>query len=83
VPPAALDRVRTRARGVVTIAADRYAIDIAPEGHPEDLLRDLTAAGANLVSLTPVRETLEDVFVRRVAAVGDGARLPAPEGPAR
>jgi len=74
VPADALDRVKGRARRVVTIAADRYAIDIAPDGHPEDLLRDLTAAGATLVSLNPVRETLEDVFVRRVAAVGDGAR---------
>jgi hypothetical protein len=26
------------------------------------------------VSLNPLRETLEDVFVRRVAAMGDGAR---------
>jgi len=76
VPPEALDRVKARARGVVTISADRYAIDVAPDGHPEDLLRDLTASGAALVSLNPVRETLEDVFVRRVAAVGDGARPP-------
>jgi ABC-2 type transport system ATP-binding protein len=83
VPAAALDRVRARARGVVTIAADRYAIDIAPDGHPEDLLRELTAAGATLVSLNPVRETLEDVFVRRVAAIGDGARPPVPEGRTR
>jgi hypothetical protein len=41
---------------------------------PEELLRELVGAGATLVSLNPVRETLEDVFVRRVAAMGDGAR---------
>jgi ABC-2 type transport system ATP-binding protein len=80
VPAAALDRVRARARGVTTIAADRYAIDLPPDGHPEEMLRDLTAAGATLVSLNPVRETLEDVFVRRVAAMGDGARPPSAEG---
>jgi len=80
VPASALDRLRPRARGVVTIAADRYAIDIAPDGHPEGLLRELIAAGATLVSLNPVRETLEDVFVRRVSAVGDGARPSAGEG---
>jgi len=74
VPAAALDRVKARARGVVTIAADRYAIDVAPDGRPEDLLRELAAAGATLVSLNPVRETLEDVFIRRVAAIGEGAR---------
>jgi len=74
VPAGALDRVRERARGVVTIAADRYSIDLPPDGRPEELLRELTSAGATLVSLNPVRETLEDVFVRRVAAMGDGAR---------
>jgi ABC-2 type transport system ATP-binding protein len=83
VPAAALDRIRAQVRGMVTIAADRYAIDIVPEGRPEDLLRELTAAGATLVSLNPVRETLEDVFVRRVAAVGDGARPSASEGRTR
>jgi hypothetical protein len=74
VPAAALDRVRAGARRVVTIAGDRYAIDLPPDGRPEELLRELTAAGATLVSLNPLRETLEDVFVRRVAAMGDGAR---------
>jgi len=74
VPAAVLDRVRPRVRGFITIAADRYAFDVAPDGRPEELLRDLTAAGAALVSLNPVRETLEDVFVRRVAEMGDGAR---------
>jgi len=74
VPEAALERVRPRARRVVTVAGDRYVIDLPPDGHPEDVLRDLTAAGATLVSLTPVRETLEDVFVRRVAEMGEGAR---------
>ena len=34
---------------------------------PEQLLGELTAAGAQLVSLTPLRETLEDFFVRQVA----------------
>src|SRR3954470_5392516 len=80
VPAEALERIRERVRRVVTIAADRYAIEVAPDGHPEDLLRELTAAGATLVSLNPVRETLEDVFVRRVAAVGDGARPPQAQG---
>ena len=74
VPAEALDRVRIRARRVTTIAGDRYAIDLPPDGRPEELLRELTAAGATLVSLNPLRETLEDVFVRRVAEMGEGAR---------
>ena len=74
VPPEALERVRSRARRVVTIGDDRYAIDLPPDGRPEELLRELAAAGATPVSLNPLRETLEDVFVRRVAEMGEGAR---------
>jgi ABC-2 type transport system ATP-binding protein len=74
VPAAALDRVRPRARRVMSVAGDRYVIDLPPDGRPEEVLRELTAAGATLVALNPLRETLEDVFVRRVAAMGEGAR---------
>ena len=74
VPAAALDRVRPRARRVMSVAGDRYVIDLPPDGRPEELLRELTAAGATLVALNPLRETLEDLFIRRVAAMGEGAR---------
>jgi ABC-2 type transport system ATP-binding protein len=77
VPAAALDRVRPRARRLLTIAGDRYVIDRPPDGRPEELLRELIGAGATLVSLNPLRETLEDVFVRRVADMGDSARTGA------
>ncbi|HYT77446.1 MAG TPA: ABC transporter ATP-binding protein [Vicinamibacterales bacterium] len=77
VPAAALDRVRPRARRLLTIAGDRYVIDLPPDGRPEELLRELIGAGATLVSLNPLRETLEDVFVRRVAEMGDSARTGA------
>jgi ABC-2 type transport system ATP-binding protein len=76
VPAAALDRVRPRARRVLTIAGDHYVIDLPPDGRPEEMVRELTAAGATLISVNPLRETLEDVFVRRVAEVGEGARGP-------
>jgi ABC-2 type transport system ATP-binding protein len=74
VPPAALEAVRSRARRVLTIAGDRYAIEVPRDARPEDLVRDLRAQGAVLVSVNPVRETLEDLFVRRVAEIGEGAR---------
>ena len=74
IPPAAVERVRARARRVVPIAGDRYVIELAPDGRPDEMLRELTAAGGTLVSLNPLRETLEDVFVRRVAEMGEGAR---------
>ena len=56
------------------IAGDRYVIDLPPDGRPEEMLRELIAAGATIVSLNPLRETLEDVFVRRVAKWARGAR---------
>jgi ABC-2 type transport system ATP-binding protein len=74
VPPGALDRLRAAVRRIQPIAGDRYVIELSPDSRPEDTLRELTAAGATLVSLNPLRETLEDVFVRRVAEVGQGAR---------
>jgi hypothetical protein len=74
VPAAALDRLRSRARRVQPVAGDRYVIDLPPDGQPEEVARELSSAGAALVSINPLRETLEDVFVRRVAEVGQGAR---------
>jgi ABC-2 type transport system ATP-binding protein len=74
VSAATLERVKPRVRRVTPITGDRFAIDLPADAHPEQLLAELTASGATLVSLNPVRETLEDLFVRRVAAVGEGAR---------
>lgn len=80
VPTAALERLRARARRVLPITGDRYVIELPPDGRPDEVLRDLTGAGATMISLNPLRETLEDVFVRRVAAVGEGARPSTPLG---
>jgi ABC-2 type transport system ATP-binding protein len=74
LPASALATVRARARRVQSIAGDRHVIDLAAVDRPEDIIRELTAHGGTLVSLNPLRETLEDFFIRRVAAVGDGAR---------
>jgi ABC-2 type transport system ATP-binding protein len=72
--PDVLERIRPRVRNVTAITGDRFTIDLPADGRPDQLLTELTAVGATLVSLNPVRETLEDLFVRRVAAMGDGAR---------
>ena len=74
VPAETLDRVRPRVRRVTVITGDRYAFELPAEAQPERLLAELIAAGASLVSLNPLRETLEDLFVRRVADVGQGGR---------
>jgi ABC-2 type transport system ATP-binding protein len=49
------------------LGEDRYALDLPLETAPDKLMADLTNAGAKLVSLNPLRETLEDFFVRQVA----------------
>ena len=82
VPPHVLDRVRPRVRSVTAITGDRYAIDLPADGHPDRWLAELTAAGATLVALNPIRETLEDLFVRRVSEMGEGARAATRPGSA-
>jgi len=62
------------------ISPQRYALELPLEVPPERILGDLTATGAKLVSLNPLRDTLEDLFVRRVAEVGEGARAPRKAG---
>jgi len=53
-------------RRVVRIGDRRYQLELPLEPAPERLLAQLTAAGAHLVSLNPIRETLEDFFVEQV-----------------
>jgi ABC-2 type transport system ATP-binding protein len=58
----------SRVRRTTRISEGRYTLELALEPPPEQLLRDLTAAGAQLASLNPIRDTLEDVFVQSVTA---------------
>jgi hypothetical protein len=47
----------------------RYSLELPLSVAPDQVLTSLTARGARLVSLNPIRETLEDFFVRQVGAV--------------
>jgi ABC-2 type transport system ATP-binding protein len=55
-------------RRVVRISEGRYTLELPLDPPPEHLLAALTAGGAQLASLNPIRETLEDVFIERVTA---------------
>jgi ABC-2 type transport system ATP-binding protein len=57
-----------RVRRSVRISEGRYTLELALDPPPEQLLAELTARGAQLASLNPIRETLEDVFVQSVTA---------------
>jgi ABC-2 type transport system ATP-binding protein len=61
-----MERHRARIQRVTAIADRRYALELPLQPHPEALLRDLIAEGAQMVSLNPLRETLEDYFVALV-----------------
>jgi ABC-2 type transport system ATP-binding protein len=61
--PATADRMASRMRKVTRIAEGRYSLELPVELRPEPILAELAAAGAALVSATPLRTTLEDVFV--------------------
>jgi ABC-2 type transport system ATP-binding protein len=64
----ALATVTPRVRRITPIALGQFAIDLAPDAEPERLIAEMRAGGASLVSLNPVRETLEDYFVQQVNA---------------
>jgi ABC-2 type transport system ATP-binding protein len=80
VSPEVLVRVTPRVRRATEISPGRYSLELPLDQSPDRLLADLTAAGATVVSLNPIRDTLEDFFMKRVAEMGAGARSPIEEG---
>jgi len=61
-------RLQGRVRAIVPLKHGRFMLDLPPDTQPEQLIAELRAAGADLVSLNPVRETLEDYFLKQVTA---------------
>ena len=62
-------------RSATRLAEGRYALELPLTPPPEQTTAALVAQGAELVSLTPMRDTLEDFFVRQVSGAS-GSRLP-------
>jgi ABC-2 type transport system ATP-binding protein len=63
----AADRLAARVRRVTCIATGRYSFEIGTDARPEPLVADLAASGAAVVSVAPLRTSLEDVFMERVS----------------
>ncbi len=57
-----------RSRHVAPLGEGRYTLEVSLDTAPDRLLAELSAAGATLVSINPVRETLEDFFVQQVTS---------------
>ena len=68
IPEGAAPTVGKRVRKVVPISAGRYSLELPLTPPPEQLLVDLAASGAHVVSLNPIRTTLEDLFVESVTS---------------
>src|SRR5437867_159483 len=60
------------------LAEGRYALELPLTPPPEQTAAALIAQGATLVSLTPVRDTLEDFFVQQVSGAA-ASRVSGPE----
>ena len=61
-------RLQGRVTSIVPLKHGRFTLALAPDAQPETLIAELRATGADLVSLNPMRETLEEYFVKKVAA---------------
>jgi hypothetical protein len=67
VSEAALERLRRHARQVVALAHGRYTAELPPEP-PDAFLQTLSSDGVHVISLNPIRDSLEAYFVRQVAS---------------
>jgi ABC-2 type transport system ATP-binding protein len=80
ITPELFVRVKPAVRRTTEISPGRYALELSLDQQPHRILAELCAAGATLISLNPMRDTLEDFFMERVAHVGKGARADVMEG---
>jgi ABC-2 type transport system ATP-binding protein len=70
VSPQAAQALQIQARKLTTIAPGRYQIELGDETRPEAVVAALAAQGAALVSVSPLRATLEEVFVQQISGTG-------------
>jgi ABC-2 type transport system ATP-binding protein len=66
VTAALLQALSHRVTRITPISEGRYALELPLATPPERLLDELARRGAQLVSLNPMRHTLEDYFVEQV-----------------
>ncbi|HKY22296.1 MAG TPA: ABC transporter ATP-binding protein [Vicinamibacterales bacterium] len=64
--PDTLHKHAGRITKVARVAENQYALELPLNPTPDLLLTDLMTEGAYLISLNPLRETLEDYFVAQV-----------------
>jgi hypothetical protein len=60
---------------VTKIDEQRYALEVAPHVKPEEVVAQVIGRTGRLISVNPIRETLEDFFVRQVSDAGPASRF--------
>jgi len=70
IDPARLEQAQSAGdiSRVTALGGQRFALEVPLSADPTRVMAGFGAHGAQLVSLNPVRETLEDFFVRQIAA---------------
>jgi ABC-2 type transport system ATP-binding protein len=68
IDAAAIGLLGAVVRGVAPTADGRCTVDLAPDCEPERVIAAVHDRGGRLVSLNPLRTTLEDVFMEQVTA---------------
>jgi ABC-2 type transport system ATP-binding protein len=69
VPQNVLQTLHSRVTAITELSPGRYTLELSRADPPEKLIHDLTGHGVHVVSLNPLRTTLEDYFVSTVGAV--------------
>lgn len=65
--PAAVTALQSHTVRATRITHGRYTFELSVTQRPEDVVAQIAAAGGALESVTPLRATLEDVFMERVS----------------
>jgi ABC-2 type transport system ATP-binding protein len=69
VPQNVLQTLHSRVTAITELSPGRYTLELSRADPPEKLIHELTGHGVHVVSLNPLRTTLEDYFVSTVGAV--------------
>ena len=54
---------------LTALSNDRYTLELSPIEPPERMIQELARQGVHVVSLNPIRTTLEDYFITTIGAV--------------
>ena len=63
-----MTRLKSRITQATPLGDGRFSLELPASTVPEQLIPELVSGGGRIVSLNPLRGTLEDVFVEQVRA---------------